>query len=523
LRSPLTKRRLRRRQLASLTPLVALILPLVTAGCGNMGAFNRGAVGYLGAVVADEPHAALVGREVMAAGGTAGDAAVATYFALSVTLPSTAGLGGGGVCVAYDPTRARLEVMDFMPRPTAGGNMAVPTNVRGMALLHSRFGKLPWSQLLGSAESMARVGTEVSRALATDLAHAAPIVNADPGLSRSFRAADGQFVREGAQLRQVDLAGVIARIRTTGAGDFYSGQLARQLVVAAGAAGGDLQLDDLRRFVPQIRPPINLAFGNHRLLLPPTAGGAIAADLFTMAEAANYRAATQPQRVQILTEGVRRAMAAAARRATGEAGEVGANRGRALMADFRPGSVSPPMPISLPNGAAPPSSSFVVVDNARNGIACTVTLGGWFGAGRVAPGTGLAIAPPPPPAGPLSLAPLLVINLNTEKTFLVLAGADGPFAAAAAVETLLGTMVEDRRLEHILPRPRIANDGQVVLLEPEADDSAQALEQLGYKLREEPNIGRVNAIYCPPNLPTDSAACEARPDPRGFGLAAGVR
>src|SRR5579871_628379 len=168
LRLHLTKRRSRRRQLGPAAALAAVALACLTACGGDLLGRNR-TVGYLGGVVADEPHAALVGREVLVGGGTAGDAAVATYFALSATLPSTAGLGGGGVCVGYDPDRKRMETIEFLPRPTKGGGMAVPANVRGMALLHARFGHLPWTQLLAPAEQLARIGTEVSRAFANDL------------------------------------------------------------------------------------------------------------------------------------------------------------------------------------------------------------------------------------------------------------------------------------------------------------------------------------------------------------------
>jgi gamma-glutamyltranspeptidase/glutathione hydrolase len=497
------------------------------AGCGSGGGFFKtGSPGYAGAVVADEPHAALIGREVLTAGGSAGDAAVATYFALAVTLPSTAGLGGGGVCVGFDPTKKRMEALEFMPRPSAGGAMAIPANVRGMALLHSRFGKLPWNQLLGAAEQLARIGTEVSRAFASDLDQPDVAEHADRALRQLYAAADGGPVREGAILRQPDLAAVIARVRTIGGGDFYSGQVARQLVEGARDSGGDLTLDDLRRFVPQRVTAITLPIGNHVLVMPPlpAAGGAVAADLYTMVTTTNYRRAPQGERVHIMAAAIRRAMAAEARRVAGQPVEVGnANRARTLMADYRTDGAGPPIAIDLPPDAAPPAASFVAMDSNSMAVACTVSAGGWFGSGRLFSGTGIAMAPPPPRGGALSMVPLVVGNTNTDRSIMALGSVDGRYAAAAAVETLLGTLVEGRRLEDILARPRLADDGESVLLEPEADDTAMALEQVGYKLTEVPRIGRVNAIVCPPDVSYNSSICESRADPRGFGLSATVR
>ena len=159
----------------------------------------------------------MVGREILNAGGNAADAAVATYFVMSATMPSTAGLGGGGVCIIHrgEEDKIASEVLDFLPRAAAGGLVAVPGSARGMAALAARYGKLPWAQLVAPAESIAQIGEAASRALAHDVSLAEKKLRADPQMAALFTRADGSMLSEGDNLRQTELAGVLGQLSPT--------------------------------------------------------------------------------------------------------------------------------------------------------------------------------------------------------------------------------------------------------------------------------------------------------------------
>src|SRR5579864_9420473 len=125
------------------------LLALGLAGCSwlGVGTSDDARKGGTGFVVGDEPLAVQAGASILLQGGSAADAAAAVYFTLAATYPVAAGLGGGGVCVVRDPGSSRVASINFLSRDsTAGGTFGVPGNVRGFAVLHQQFGRLPWQR-----------------------------------------------------------------------------------------------------------------------------------------------------------------------------------------------------------------------------------------------------------------------------------------------------------------------------------------------------------------------------------------
>jgi gamma-glutamyltranspeptidase/glutathione hydrolase len=430
--------------------------------------------GFLGGVVADEPRAALAGRDVLSAGGTAADAAVAVGLTLAVTYPSRAGLGGGGACIAFAPTtdgqaRGIPEAVIFTPvAPAAlGANAdrpaAVPTMARGLFLLSARYGNRPFESLVLSAEQLARSGVPASRALVKDLSLVSGPLLADPA-ARAVFTQNGVPLSEGQILLQPDLAGTLAQIRMAGVGDMYQGALARRIVVASAQIGGPIQDADLRGALPKLAAPLIRDFGKDKIaFLPPPADGGLAA------EAAFDVLASNPDNFGVAEA---RALAVAAR--------------------YRAGGVTAASVLATPDLPAggstlfPATTTFVTVDRIGDAVACALTLDNLFGTGRIMPGLGFLAAASPSAVPPPLLSAAVVWNVR-EKAFRAAAGGSGqagaPLAVAAA---LINTFRTGRPMSVPVPDP-----------------------------------GRANVIACPQYLPGESSQCGWANDPRESGLAVG--
>lgn len=202
--------------------LIAVALVSVTGCDGQLPRIQVGRLGdpappshFLGLIVGDEPNAVQAGQKMLMSHGNAADAAVAVGLALAITLPSRAGLGGGGACVIHDAHSGVTEVLDFMPEAGASP-VARPALVRGLFAMHARYGVRPWAEVVMPAETMARFGTHVSRAFARDLADAGSDLLADSAAFSTFLTPSRQLMTAGDVLRQEDLAAFLTQVRAHG-------------------------------------------------------------------------------------------------------------------------------------------------------------------------------------------------------------------------------------------------------------------------------------------------------------------
>ncbi len=516
---------------------------------------NRGTIGFiqgfLGGVAVDEPRASLIGRDILSSGGSAADVAVAVSLALSVTKPSSASLGGGGICVVHDVEKNVTETLDFLPRepssisPSAVQPVAIPGTIRGLAVLHAKYGKLSWTQLVTPAETLARFGNQVSRAFAYDLLRMPPAAMADPEFRKVFGQGKGSgIVREGDFFKQLDLSAVLGRLRGRGAGDFYTGLTGRQFVAAVASSGGSLNIKDLRAYKPLWRPTLKVRYIRNvtfHFPLMPGPSSVVAAQVTGMLiEDNDWDDYSPAERSHLLAELSGRASYARGRwlRSDGSTAAppqslVSEDALKRLIEGYQNERHTP-----LPNARSGPAqalgnnvgTSFVAVDRTGSAVACALTLNNPFGVGRIAQGMGIILAALPAPLGRGldSLGVMLGVN-NVHNVFFYSAAGTGSIAvpgvlAGVAMGTALPASGEG--LETALGAKRVYNSGNPDVTYYEkglAGGVVSDLGKLGHRLNPASGMGLVNAIFCPSGVPNkEGMSCSIRTDPRGFGLASGA-
>lgn len=288
--------------MAARTLLLSLALLLLLAP--TEGNAPRTADSYAGtfeqyAVAADHPLASAAGAEILAAGGTAADAAAATMLALGVANPASSGMGGGGFLLYYRASDQSLSFLDFRERaplaatpdmydgvadPMPGranaasqlGGLAsgVPGEPAGVAEMVRRFGRLPLRRIVEPARRLAADGVPASDAVSRMSAAFADHMRQDPVMASWF-GEGAELIAPGQVFRQPELARTLRTFGARGHRGIYDGRIAREIVRRNREVGGIMTLEDLRSYEVVTREPLE---GNHfgyRWVTapPPSAGG----------------------------------------------------------------------------------------------------------------------------------------------------------------------------------------------------------------------------------------------------------
>lgn len=293
---------------------LALLGPASPAGASlEAPALDRGdriipAEARYGMVASREATATRVGVDVLAAGGNAIDAAVATAFALAVTLPQAGNLGGGGFLLVRPADGSAPVALDF--RETAPGrawrelfigpdgevdkrlaryshrSVGVPGSVAGYADALARWGTWPLDRVIEPAIALARDGFPMTRALARDIARSHERLSRWPQSKVVVARADGGAYLPGEVFRQPDLANTLALIARDGPDGFYRGPIAVAIADEMRRHDGLIDEGDLAEYRTVLREPVRGTYRGVEVVSmpPPSSGGALLIQMLNVLE-----------------------------------------------------------------------------------------------------------------------------------------------------------------------------------------------------------------------------------------------
>ncbi len=372
-------------------------------------------------VVSGSPIASEVGRDVLRAGGNAVDAAVAVGFALAVVHPEAGNIGGGGFMIfrLADGTVASLDYREAAPgrathdmfldrqrEPTAlsdKGHLAagVPGAVAGLVEAHRRFGRLPFSDVIGAAIRLARDGFIVDEYRSRSIDDHRAWLYAFPASRRYFLPDGGQAPAPGSQFVQHDLGRTLEAIRVRGADGFYRGWVADSIVAEMERGGGLISLADLAGYRALWREPVRISYRGYTVLsMPPASSGGITLGLILniMEGYGPLPRFGSPALLHREAEAMRRAFTdrntylgdpgfVSMPLALLESKAYADSLRRAI--DVNRATPTPPFNPSLRDGGS--TTHYSVVDAEGNAVSCTTTLNDSYGSAVSVSGAGFLL------------------------------------------------------------------------------------------------------------------------------------
>ena len=247
-------------------------------------------------VISSQPLASQAGIRVLEQGGNAVDAAIAAAATIAVVEPTNNSIGGDAFAQVWDGERlhginasgrapAAVDVTAFhglRKMPERGWqSVTVPGAISAWMALSSRFGRLPFAQLMRSAINYAETGFFVSPSVAIKWSEQSEILRSQPGFAATFLP-NGVSPPVGSRFRQPELAETLARIAESNGADFYRGETAKRIAAFARDCGADLKFEDLATHEAEWVEPLSSSFmGSQAYELPPNGQGVVA--LFALA------------------------------------------------------------------------------------------------------------------------------------------------------------------------------------------------------------------------------------------------
>jgi gamma-glutamyltranspeptidase / glutathione hydrolase len=425
-------------------------------------------------VAAGHPATADAGCEILEAGGSAADSAVAACLASCVAETVMTGLLGGGHAIYWDAGARTARNLDFFvavpglgaePREVellhldvpfgeelvhyavGPASCAVPGVPAGLAELWRAYGRLPWAQLVEPALRLAREGVEFPPAHAACLAMLAPVLTMDEG-ARIY-APGGALLEAGGRLEQPGLATALELLQAEGGESVYRGSLAQELLALVSERRGVVTSADLESYRARWVEPVAAAYLGRRLF----GRSGLSPVREAIARLPGLRELSEAQRVLAL---------------------VGVLEGEDLYGD---------------------TTNLTVADPEGNVCVLTTSLG--LGSGDFVPGLDLHLnsmlgeadllrGPLEPGTRMLSMmAPTLFAD--DAGVELAIGAAGGTRLRTALVVTAAGILDEGLDPMRAVERPRFHPAGRVVNAEPGVDEDALAeLEQRGRTVRRWP-------------------------------------
>jgi gamma-glutamyltranspeptidase / glutathione hydrolase len=381
-----------------------------------------------GLVVCVSAPACDAGAAVLARGGNAVDAAVATAFALAVTHPTAGNIGGGGFMIVRRPSGAvtTFEYREKAPLRstrtmylgadgqidrslTSSGYLApgVPGTVRGLELAHKKFGKLSWKEVVLPSIALAdgfTISANLARGLNREIE--GPMAKFPASVAAFAKPGGGEWV-EGDRLVQGDLSRTLRAIADSGADAFYRGWIADRIAEDMQANGGLISKDDLARYRAKERAPVRGTYKGYDVfsMPPPSSGGVALVEMLNIVEPFDLKSKglLTPPALHLQIEAMRRAYLDRARH-VGDPAFVDVpikkltskKHARSVAATIDSAKASSSVDlgkdiVTVPTTEADETTHFSVID--RNGLAVTstYTLEGSYGSHVVVKGAGFLL------------------------------------------------------------------------------------------------------------------------------------